>query len=60
MGEVLSSPLEGLELPTVPPKVYPELVAEQGISGLCMRFFNHLSLSLSASSPPLSKTDFPY
>ncbi|KAF9784674.1 hypothetical protein BJ322DRAFT_984588, partial [Thelephora terrestris] len=34
-GDVLSSPLRGLELPRIPHKVYPELVAEQGISGLC-------------------------
>ncbi|KAF9649546.1 hypothetical protein BDM02DRAFT_3084631, partial [Thelephora ganbajun] len=35
MGDVLSSPLQGLEPPRVSHKVYPELVAEQGISGLC-------------------------
>lgn len=32
---MLSSPLQDLELPEIPQKVYPELVAEQGISGLC-------------------------
>ena len=37
-GDVLPSPLEGLELPRIPHNVYPELVAEQGISGLCARF----------------------
>jgi len=35
---VLPSPLEGLALPRVPHKVYPELVGEQRISGLCARF----------------------
>jgi len=34
-GDVLSSPLRGLRLPEIPQKVYPQLVAEQGISGLC-------------------------
>ena len=48
MGEVLSSPLEGLALPAGPHKVYPELVAEQGISGLCTQLFNNLSPSFSA------------
>lgn len=50
MGDILSSPLQGLELPKIPHKAYPELMAEQEISGLCMHFFN-LSLFRLCSRP---------
>lgn len=51
-GDVLSSPLNGLELPRIPRKAYPELVAEQGISGLCAHF------SLISVSPSVFEIDF--
>ena len=51
MGDILTSPLEGLELPRIPHKAYPELMAEQEISGLCMHLSIHLHLFRLCARP---------